>query len=84
MPVLRVLLDGMTGPASSDQRRYTRALTTALVATTPPGMTVEGVAPAGSEADGERIARELPGLRVRRSALGIRELTTAMSRGAFR
>lgn len=73
---LRVMLDQLVSPSDPDLAAASRELTVGLIAGTPSGCEVEGIAPAGP---GEV---EIPGLvGVRRSALPRRELAAALQLG---
>lgn len=75
---LRVILDQLVAPTDPDLEIATRELTRGLIAGTPAGCEVEGIAPSGPA---ERSA-EVPGLAgVRRTALARRELAAALQLG---
>jgi len=73
---LRVMLDQIVSPTEPDVATASRELAVGLIAGTPAGCEVEGIAPAGA------AAVEIPGLvGVRRSALPRRELAAALQLG---
>ncbi|SFR95632.1 Glycosyl transferase 4-like domain-containing protein [Microbacterium sp. cf046] len=75
---LRVMLDQLVAPTEPDLETAARELTRGLIAGTPAGCEVEGIAPAGP-AD---RSPEIPGLAgVRRTALARRELSAALQLG---
>lgn len=75
---LRVMLDQLVAPTDPDLETAARELTRGLIAGTPAGCEVEGIAPAGPS---ERSV-EIPGLSgVRRTALARRELAAALQLG---
>ncbi|SDH49052.1 glycosyltransferase [Microbacterium pygmaeum] len=75
---LRVMLDQLVAPSEPDLAEATRELTRGLIAATPAGCEVEGIAPAGP-AD---RSPEVPGLAgLRRTALARRELAAALQLG---
>lgn len=75
---LRVVLDQLVAPTEPDLETATRELTRGLIAGTPDGCEVEGIAPAGP-ADRPVEIRGLSG--VRRTALARRELAAALQLG---
>ena len=78
---LRIVLDQVTSPVDADLSTASRELARALVATAPSGCAVEGVVPAGADAE-EALDRAVPGLaEVTRLALPRRELAAAWQLG---
>ena len=75
---LRVMLDQLVAPTDPDLETASRELTRGLIAGTPAGCDVEGIAPAGPAARPVEISG-LAG--VRRTALARRELAAALQLG---
>lgn len=75
---LRVMLDQLVAPTDPDLADATRELTRGLIAATPTGCEVEGIAPAGPAERSPEVAG-LSGLR--RTALARRELAAALQLG---
>jgi glycosyltransferase involved in cell wall biosynthesis len=80
MIALRVIVDEVVS-GTAGIARYAEELTRAIVATAPPGTEVTGVVASSPEADYRLLAERLPGLTLRKSALGRRELAAAWQRG---
>lgn len=80
MSSLRVIVDEIVN-GSAGVARYAEELTRAILATRPPGTDVAGVVGSSPEADYRRLEEALPGLPLRKSALGRRELSAWWQHG---
>lgn len=81
MITLRVIVEEMLSTVPSGTSRYAEELTRALIATTPPGCTVEGIVAASTEGEYADILDRLPGLKLHKSALDRRQLVAAWQHG---
>lgn len=83
MTTLTVVVDELL--ARTGTGRYAEELTRALIATAPPGVSVEAFVAASTDAEYARIEEALPGLRrLMKSALAQRELRSAWQHGFTR
>ena len=81
MITLRVIVDEVLAPVPNGISRYAEDLTRALIATAPPGCSVEGVVAASTEAEYVDLLDRLPGITLFKSTLARRELASAWSHG---
>lgn len=82
MITLRVIVEEMLSPVPSGTSRYAEELTRALIATAPPGCTVEGIVAASTEGEYADILDRLPGLGgLYKSPLAKRQLVSAWQHG---
>jgi glycosyltransferase involved in cell wall biosynthesis len=79
---LRVIVEEMLSPIPSGKSRYAEELTRALIATAPPGCSVEGIVAASTEAEYADVLDRLPGLSgLFKSTLARRQLVSAWQHG---
>jgi glycosyltransferase involved in cell wall biosynthesis len=79
---LRVIVEEMLSSVPSGTSRYTEELTRALIATAPPGCSVEGIVAASTEGEYADILDRLPGLSgLHKSPLARRQLVPAWQHG---
>ena len=82
MTTLRVIVDQIVSPVPGGIGRYAEELTRQLIATAPPGCTVDGIVSASTEAEYTKIGELLPGLgHLYKSPLARRELAAAWQHG---
>lgn len=82
MTTLRVIIDQIVAPVPGGIGRYAEELTRALIATAPPGCTVEGIVSASTEEQYDHIHSVLPGLAaLYKSPLDRRSLAAAWQHG---
>jgi glycosyltransferase involved in cell wall biosynthesis len=84
MITLRVIVDEVLAPVPNGISRYAEDLTRALIATAPPGCTVEGVVASSPEAEYVDLLDRLPGMTLYKSSLARRELASAWAHGFTR
>ena len=84
MITLRVIVDEVLAPVPNGISRYAEDLTRALIATAPPGCSVEGVVAASPEAEYVDLLDRLPGMSLFKSSLARRELASAWAHGFTR
>ena len=84
MITLRVIVDEVLAPVPNGMSRYAEDLTRALIATAPPGCSVEGVVASSPEAEYVDLLDRLPGMSLFKSSLARRELASAWAHGFTR
>ncbi len=84
MITLRVIVDEVLAPVPNGISRYAEDLTRALIATAPPGCSVEGVVASSPEAEYVDLLDLLPGMSLFKSSLARRELASAWAHGFTR
>ena len=82
MTTLRVIVDQIVSPVPGGIGRYAEELTRALIATAPPGCTVDGIVAASTEPQYAKVEELLPGLgNLYKSPLDRRVLAAAWQHG---